>query len=100
MKEEWTVNFSRAAAKQRNKLADSVQFSIEALVKDMTINGPHRTNWPNYSPLKKGKDIPKDAFHCHVKKGKPTYVVCWQVDNKKIKIIEVFYAGTHEGAPY
>jgi hypothetical protein len=36
---------------------------------------------------------------CHLKKGRPTYVACWTVD-KKNKVIEVYYAGTHEKAPY
>lgn len=51
-------------------------------------------NWSNYGPLK------KDEFHCHLRKGKPTYVACWRVLDKQVKIMEVYYVGTHEDAPY
>ena len=56
--------------------------------------GTVRGNWPNYSKLG-----PKD-HHCHIKKGRPTYVVCWRVVDDLIQIVEVYYAGTHEKAPY
>jgi hypothetical protein len=39
-------------------------------------------------------------YHCHIKKGRPTYVVVWQVTDREIKIVEVKYVGTHEGADY
>ena len=32
-------------------------------------------------------------------KGKPTFVVVWEVKNEQIRLIEVTYAGTHENAP-
>ena len=58
--------------------------------------GPYRSNWPNYSPLK-GTD---GVFHCHFKKGTPTYVACWKIKDKTIEVMEVVYVGTHEKAPY
>lgn len=63
-------------------------------------NQPNQPNWPKYSPLKKDKRIPDDSFHCHLKRGKPTYVACWRILDKKRKLIEVYYVGTHENAPY
>lgn len=54
--------------------------------------------WPNYGKLH-GK-VTEDKRHCHFKKGKPTYVCCWEVIDDGVKIIEVYYAGTHEKAPY
>lgn len=48
-----------------------------------------------YSFINKGKS---SFHHCHLRKGKPTYVACWAVTNENK--IEVFYVGTHEGAPY
>jgi hypothetical protein len=42
----------------------------------------------------------KDTFHCHLNKGRPTYVVVWKVLDKDQKIMEVLYVGTHENAPY
>lgn len=42
----------------------------------------------------------RDLRHCHLIKGNPTYVCCWEVVEDEVKIIEVYYAGTHEKAPY
>ncbi len=29
-----------------------------------------------------------------------TYVCCWEVIDKRMKITEIYYVGTHEKAPY
>lgn len=65
---------------------------------DLINKGPIASDWPNYGKLhgKKGND----KRHCHLQRGKPTYVCCWEVIDKKRKIIEVNYVGTHEKAPY
>lgn len=54
--------------------------------------------WQNYSKLHTKKS--EDKQHCHLIKGNPTYVCCWEVINKQERIIEVYYVGTHERAPY
>lgn len=72
---------------------------MEALHLDLEDNGPDQNGWPNYSKLKgQGENI--DRRHCHLVRGNPTYVACWEVKDKKNKIIEVYYVGTHEKAPY
>ncbi len=90
----WTVKFSSNAAKQYVKLPEGVKVRVDAFVIDMQLNGPVRGNWKNYSKLS------QNTHHCHVKSGRPTYVVCWEVKDSKLRIIEVYYAGTHENAPY
>lgn len=96
----WTVTLSRPAVKQYKKLKrsgskrPSVIDAIDLLVMDLQRKGPHVSDWPNYGPLD------KDVFHCHLRKGRPTYVACWKVINLLKKEMEVFYVGTHEGAPY
>ena len=90
----WTVEFANKAAKQLKKLPSSIQDAIALLVAEIQQDGPNRPNWKNYSKL--GKNL----YHCHLKKGKPTYVACWAVIDKKIQIVEVYYVGTHEKAPY
>jgi hypothetical protein len=95
----WTVAFSTKAGKQYNKLKvsgsrPSINDVIDLLVLDLQKNGPKLPKWTNYGPLE------QDHFHCHLRKGKPTYVACWKILNKKTKQIEVYYVGTHEGAPY
>lgn len=95
----WTVTFSREAGKQYNKLKrsgskPSITDIIDYLGFDLEKEGPYLVNWPNYSPLDKNK------FHCHLRKGRPTYIACWEIINNEAKQIEVYYVGSHEGAPY
>jgi mRNA-degrading endonuclease RelE of RelBE toxin-antitoxin system len=90
----WTVKMSRSAEKQKAKLSKPIQQILFALIRDIETVGPVRGDWPNYGKLAEGK------HHCHLKKGNPTYVAVWQVEDKKIKLVEVTYVGTHEKAPY
>ncbi|MHB8908410.1 MAG: cytotoxic translational repressor of toxin-antitoxin stability system [Syntrophales bacterium] len=80
--------------KRVRNLPENVQNLLIALKKDMEANGPIRGDWPNFSALSSVR------YHCHLKKGHPTYVAIWEVADKEIRIIEVIYAGTHEKAPY
>lgn len=94
----WNVYFSEKAAKQARKLNNRIISILDLLVSDLQRNGPAPgKEWPNYGKLE-GKKI--DTRHCHLIKGKPTYVCCWEIIDKKRKIIEVNYVGTHEKAPY
>jgi hypothetical protein len=80
--------------KTLKRLPPLVQRAFAALVADMKNNGPVAGNWPNYGKLDDNR------HHCHLKKGRPTYVsVWWEVWQEK-QTIEVTYAGTHEKAPY
>lgn len=90
----WTVLFTGKARKQKEKLPKNVQDTLAALVVDIETTGPVRGDWPNYSRLS------QTEHHCHIKKGRPTYVAVWREDKGKIKVVEVVYAGTHEKAPY
>lgn len=96
---QWTVDFTRVAAKQVTKLSKRAFFALNLLVKDLEQQGPMPgRGWKNYSKLKATQS--RDLRHCHLIKGNPTYVCCWEVIDNKIRIIEVYYAGTHENAPY
>lgn len=96
----WTVTFSREARKQYEKLKrsgskkPSIIDAIDFLAMDLKLNGPNLRTWPNYGTLE------KNTFHCHLRKGHPTYVACWRVSKHRSKFIEVYYVGTHEKAPY
>ena len=61
---------------------------------DIQLNGPVRGNWKNYGKLSNSK------HHCHIKSGKPTYVICWKIIDHSTRTVEVYYVGTHEKAPY
>ncbi len=90
----WEIQYSKRVAKAIRKLPNAVQETLFALLLEIEKSGPSRGNWPNYSKLAKNR------HHCHIKKGRPTYVVVWEVIAEEVKLVEVIYAGTHEKAPY
>ena len=95
---KWKVNFTNKAAKQAQELSEHVLDVLQVLVENLKSKGPAPgSHWPNYGKLHGKKN--QDKRHCHLIKGNPTYVCCWEV-NKIDKKIEVCYVGTHEKAPY
>ena len=60
------------------------------LIFDLKESGPVQTGWPNFSSLGKNK------YHCHLKYS---WVACWKWDKGSF-IVEVYYAGSRENAPY
>jgi len=91
---EWPVKLSKAAKKEADRLPKTVTQRLAVLLQEVVDYGPIRGNWQNYSALG------RDRHHCHLRKGKPTYVAVWEVRDKEIRLMEVTYAGTHEKAPY
>lgn len=97
---KWRVIFTKNAAKQYEKLKrsgskkPSIIDTIDVFAMELEETGPNLRKWPNFGPLGKNK------YHCHLLKGRPTYVACWSIQNLQAKIIEVYYVGTHEAAPY
>ena len=92
----WTVKLSKEIQKQIEKLPFSPRKRLNLLVAEIQKYGPMRDRWPNYGRIR-GK---KDCYHCHLKKGTPTYVAVWKVIEDEIEIVEIKYAGTHEGVDY
>jgi mRNA-degrading endonuclease RelE of RelBE toxin-antitoxin system len=92
----WTVKVHRKVAKKLKlkTFPISVKKAIEHLIFDLRIGGAIARNWPNYGKLGGNK------HHCHLKKGKPTYVAIWSEVREETQTIEVTYVGTHEKAPY
>jgi mRNA-degrading endonuclease RelE of RelBE toxin-antitoxin system len=90
----WTVTLSSRVAKGCKTLPKAVKKSLALLLTDIENFGPVRGDWPNYSKLGHGR------HHCHIKKGRPTYVAVWEENNGEVKLVEVTYVGTHEKAPY
>jgi len=84
---KWEVKLTGQAKKQAQELPEGVQKRLKYLVEEIRSLGPVRTNWPNYGKLK-GRH---HCYHCHLKKGRPTYVAVWQVTNQEIRLIEVRY---------
>lgn len=91
---EWTDTLSRKARKNIRLLPKRVRKSLAYLIREIELTGPVKGSWPNYSKLGMAR------HHCHFKKGNPTYVAVWEVKDKKMCLIEVIYAGTHEKVSY
>ncbi len=89
----WNVALSKKADKQASRLPVAVRAALLALMEDIAALGPVRGDWPNYSRLTDRR------HHCHLKKGKPTYVAVWTEERETVSV-EIIYAGTHEKAPY
>jgi mRNA-degrading endonuclease RelE of RelBE toxin-antitoxin system len=87
----YSILLKKAVQKNIRKLPVSVQDRFEALVvalRDKGPAGPH--GWANYSKLG------ENEYHCHITYR---YVACWRHEKDTI-IIEVYYAGSRENAPY
>jgi mRNA-degrading endonuclease RelE of RelBE toxin-antitoxin system len=93
----WQVSMTPRAAKQAQKLPDRIRQRLGTLFLSIELSGPIQPTMPHFGKL---KNRPGEWYHCHLNKGRPTYVVVWQVVNKKAVLVEVTYVGTHEKAPY
>jgi mRNA-degrading endonuclease RelE of RelBE toxin-antitoxin system len=91
----WTIIIGKRVSRQMAKLPSRVQNAVALLIEDIKENGPIRGDWPNYGKLAGAK-----LHHCHLRRGRPTYVAVWEEIEKAVKLIEVKYVGTHENAPY
>lgn len=90
----WTVTLAPKARKALTRLPQSVNEIFTLLQREIEIYGPVRGDWPNYGKLGTRR------HHCHLKKGRPTYVAVWEELAQGIKLVEVTYVGTHASAPY
>ena len=92
---KWELFIKKKAAKGIESLLKSGRNAeaerLYALLDDMRDKGPVRAEYPNYSKLS------NNQHHCHIGHS---WVVCWEVENNKLKIIEVYYVGSRENAPY
>lgn len=91
---QWRVRISRKAEKNLDYLPKPVRAALALLMADIEVGGPVRGDWPNYSKLGPGR------HHCHLRKGRPTYVAVWEEAAGEVRVAEVTYAGTHGKAPY
>jgi mRNA-degrading endonuclease RelE of RelBE toxin-antitoxin system len=86
----YQVKLKKKTIKNIEKMPEPVQDKMATLLINLKATGPIRTEWPNFSKL--GKNL----YHCHLTRK---WVACWQHEEKSI-LIEVYYAGTRENAPY
>ena len=86
----YTVIIKRKIERQLEKLPLKVQDAFYELIEDLRESGPVQSAWPNFSQLM------NDEYHCHLNYR---YVACWRHEKGTI-IIEVYYVGSREKAPY
>jgi hypothetical protein len=86
----YKVIIKKSAIKGIEKMPQIAQLAMGNLIQDLRELGPILKNWSNFSKLGKNK------YHCHL-----TYkwVACWEIIENKV-LIEVYYAGSRENAPY
>ena len=82
---------SRRVSRAVSVMPKKQQEKLALLVDDIRMNGPVRTNWPNYGIL-----AGTSTHHCHLSHK---WVACW-VETKKGITVEVTYAGSRGSAPY
>jgi mRNA-degrading endonuclease RelE of RelBE toxin-antitoxin system len=87
---EYTIIIKKRVLKGLKKLPEFTQDKFEYLIESLKKGGPVQPAWPNYSR------IGKNEFHCHLSHS---WVACWKHEKNTI-IIEVYYVGSREKAPY
>ncbi len=94
----WTVEITGRARKQKDSLPPAIASALLALFRDLRSNGPNRFNWPHFGRLRRKKG--EEYYHCHLNQGKPRYVAVWRIADRTIRLMEIRYVCTHEGANY
>jgi len=86
----YKIIIKKSIMKNVLKMPKDIQSYFESLVNDLREKGPVRKEWPNFSKLG------KNEYHCHLSYK---WVACWYYENDSV-VIEVYYAGSRENAPY
>ena len=86
----YEVRIKKSALKNLEKLPKGIQEKFGFLIRDLMAKGPMQPGWPNFSKLG------KDDYHYHMSYS---YAACWTHGKEKI-LIEVYYVGSRQSAPY
>jgi len=87
---KYKVILKRKVERGLQKLPLLVQKKLAVLVNDLRDVGPVQPMWQNYSKLN------SNEYHCHLGMS---WVACWRHEKQSI-VIEVYYVGSREKAPY
>ena len=86
----YKIKIKKKALKNIEKMPTFIRKKMANLAEDLRDKGPIQNEWPNYSKLNDNK------YHCHLSKR---WIACWHYEKGSL-IIEVYYAGSRENAPY
>jgi mRNA-degrading endonuclease RelE of RelBE toxin-antitoxin system len=84
------VKIRKRVLKGIEEMPVPIQKILANLLDDLCARGPIRKDWHSFSKLG------ENTYHCHLARK---WVACWQYE-KKSNLIEVYYAGSRENAPY
>ena len=87
---KYRIRVKKKVARGLKKLPTDVQKLFYLLIADLQADGPIQKSWRNFSPLENNR------YHCHLGYR---YVACWTCKKNEI-VIEVYYVGSREKAPY
>lgn len=87
---KYEVKIRKKVLRGLGKLPENVRKLLFLLIEDLKADGPIQKSWRNFSPLG------HDTYHCHLNYR---YVACWTNRQGEI-VIEVYYVGSREKAPY
>lgn len=86
----YTVVMPKRVEKQAMKLRQQERKKLVQLIEDLREYGPVQHRWKNYSELNEFE------HHCHLSYH---WVACWRETDTRL-ILEVYYVGSRENAPY
>jgi len=86
----YQVTIKKKVGRRLQRLPDRIKKLLYLLVADLQKDGPIQPSWQNFSSLGKNR------YHCHLTHH---YVACWIYYEDEI-LIEVYYVGSRENAPY
>lgn len=87
---QYGVVIKKSAAKRIKCCPKPIIEKFFRLIADLEEQGPMPKGWQGLSKLT------GDNYHCHLAYH---YVACWRYENGSF-LIEVYYAGSREDAPY
>lgn len=87
---KYRVLIKKAIVKKLKKLPAKEYRKFDFPVQDLEERGPVLPNWLNFSKLG------ENEYHCHLSRS---WVACWRRE-KRTLLIEVYYVGSREKAPY
>ncbi len=86
----FTVLINKRSQKNIETMPSVSKDMMALLIDDLKNKGPVLKDWSHFSSLGQGK------YHCHLSYK---WVACWKHEKGTI-LIEVYYAGSRENAPY
>jgi mRNA-degrading endonuclease RelE of RelBE toxin-antitoxin system len=86
----YKVVIANKTRRKLESLPENILKKFVNLVEDMEKTGPVQKRWKNFSKLSESE------YHCHLSYK---WIACWRNEKESI-IIEVYYVGSREDAPY